>query len=157
MTLPLASLPHEVSTWTRKLPTWEHRSKKVTLDPHSCSKLDAQLVARPSENIASDGLLCIGVDRSGELEKVECCFAAVVGLPTPTVTDGGRNHHVASNMAGTSTPSTNTLEIDVFCCSVDGSARPVSCQITLWWTWNQSDVEEKCKRTSLSSVRTTLK
>ena len=38
--------------------------------------------------------------------KRECCFTAVVGLPTPTVIDGGRTHHVASNMAGTSAPST---------------------------------------------------
>ena len=44
----------------------------------------------------------------------------MVGLPTPTVIDWSRTHHVASNMAGTSAPSTNTLEIDVFCCSVDG-------------------------------------
>ena len=154
MTTPVASLPHEASTWTRKLPTWNHRSKRVALDPHSCSKLAAQLVARPSENIACDRLLCIGKDRSGELQKVECCFAASVGLPTRTVIDGGRTHHVACNMARTSAPSTNTLEIDVFGCSAEGSTRPVFCQITLCWTWNQSDVEEKCK---CASPCTTLK
>ena len=36
-------------------------------------------------------LLCIVMDRSGELEIVECCFAAVVGLPTPPVIDGGES------------------------------------------------------------------
>ena len=94
--------------------------KTVALDPHSYSKIAAQLVARPSENIVCDGLLCIGMDRSGELQKVECCFAAVVGLPTPTVIDGGRTHHVASNMARTGAQSANTLGIDGVCCSVDG-------------------------------------
>ena len=69
----------------------ETKKQKVALDPHSCSKRAAQLVARPCENIACDGLLCKGMDRSGELEKVECCFAAVVGLPTPPVIDGGPN------------------------------------------------------------------
>ena len=68
-----------------------------------------------------------------------------------------RTHHVASTLAGTGAPSTNNHEIDVFCCSVDGPTRPVSCHITPCWTWNQSDVEEKCQCASLSSVRTTLK
>ena len=55
-------------------------------------------------------------------------FTSVARLPTPTIIDGGRTHHVACNMAGTSAPSTNTPEIDVFCCSVDGpyEARPLS-------------------------------
>ena len=88
--------------------------KRVALDPHSYSKRAAQMVASPSENIACDGLLCIGMDRSGELEKIECCFAAVVGLPTPPVIDGGRTRHVASNMAGASAPSTKNFEIDFF-------------------------------------------
>ena len=52
-----------------------------------------------------------GMDRVS-LRKLSAVFAAVVALPTPTVTDGGRTHHVASNMAGTGAPSTNTLEID---------------------------------------------
>ena len=42
-------------------------------------------------------MLCTGMDRSGELEKVECCFAAVVGLPTQAVRDQGPTHHLASN------------------------------------------------------------
>ena len=84
-------------------------------------------------------------------------FYSVVGLPTATFIDGGRTHHVASNVARTSAPSTNTLEIDVFRCSVDGPTRPVSCHLTLCWTWNQSDVEENCKCASPSSVRITLK
>ena len=143
----------DMDSQSANVDTWKY---KVAL-PHSCSKLAAQLAAYPSENIACDGLLCIDMDRSDELEEVECCFAAVVGLPIPPVIDGGRTHRVANNMAGTGAPSTNTLEIDVVCCSVDGPTRPVSCQITLCWTWNQSDVEEKCKCASLSSVRTTLK
>ena len=86
--------------------------------------------------------------------KRKCSFTSVVGLPTLT---GAEPTMLPSNMARTGAPSTNTLEIDVFCCSVDGPTRPVSCQITLCWTWNQSDVEQKCKCASLSSVRTTLK
>ena len=67
----------------------------------------------------------------------------------------GCSHRRSSTEAErTSAPSTNTFEIDVFCCSVDGSTRPVPCQITLCWTWNQSDVEEKCK---CASPCTTLK
>ena len=72
-------------------------------------------------------------------------YTTLVGLPTPPVIDGGRTHRVPSNMAGTSAPSTNNLEIDMFCCSVDVPMRPVSGQITLCWTWNQSDVEERCQ------------
>ena len=83
---------------------------------------------------------------------MSAAFTAVVGSPTQSVIDGGRTHHVAGNMAGTGAPSTNTLEIDVFCCSVDERTRPVSCQITLCWTWNLSEVEENCKRASPSSV-----
>ena len=70
-----------------------------------------------------------------------------------TVIDGGRTHHVACNMARTSAPSTNTLEIDVFGCSAEGSTRPVSGQITLCWTWNQSDVEEKCKKVAYHQMQ----
>ena len=56
----------------------ETRKLRVALDPHCCSKSASQLVARPSQNIACGGLLCSGMDSSGR-EKVERCFAAVVG------------------------------------------------------------------------------
>ena len=60
---------------------------KVALDPHCCSNSASQLVARPPQNIACDGLLCTGMDSSAEREKVECCVAAVIGLPTSPVID----------------------------------------------------------------------
>ena len=94
-----------------------YRSNIVAFDPHSCSKLAAQRVARPSENIACDGLLCIGVNRSGERDQCECYFTTVVGLHTPTVIDGVRTHHVASNMAGTGAPCTKNFVTDVSCCN----------------------------------------
>ena len=149
MTTPLASSPHEVPTWTRKVPTWKHGSKKkLPLIP---------IVVRNSlRNWWHVHLKTLHV--------MGCCALVWTGLvnvisasailplwsdcPPQPVIDGGRTQHVARNMAGTGAPSTNTLEIDVFCCSVDGPTRPVSCQITLCWTWNQSDVEEKCKCTS---------
>ena len=37
--------------------------KKVALDPYRCPKRAAQLVARPSESIACDGLMCIRLDK----------------------------------------------------------------------------------------------
>ena len=82
----------------RHLQSANVKTQKLTaaFGPHSCSKGAAQLVARPIENIACDGWMCTGMDRSGELEEGECCFAAVGGLPTPPVIDGGRTYHVAS-------------------------------------------------------------
>ena len=64
MTTPLASPLHEVSTWTRKLSTWKHRSKKLPL---------IRIVVRSAlrkwwqvhlKNIACDGLKCIGGENS---------------------------------------------------------------------------------------------
>ena len=52
----------------------ETQKLKVALDPHCCSNSASQLVARPPQNIACDGLLCTGMDSSGEREKVECFF-----------------------------------------------------------------------------------
>ena len=60
--------------------------------------------------------------------RASACFNTLVGLPAPPVIDGGRTHRVPSNMAGTSAPSTNNLEIDMFCCRVHGPLRPVSCE-----------------------------
>ena len=57
MATPLATLPHEVSTWTRTSPTWTRRGKTVAIDPHSCSKRASQLLAPPSGSTACDGLL----------------------------------------------------------------------------------------------------
>ena len=44
-------------------------------------------------------------------------FTTVVGLPTPPVIDGGRIHHVARNMEGTSAPSTKNFLRNVPCCN----------------------------------------
>ena len=48
------------------------------------------------------------------------------------------------------------LRLTCFAAAWTGPRSP-SRHITLCWAWNQSDVEEKCKCASLSSVRTTLK
>ena len=112
---------------------------------------------RNSANWAKDAWCerCPKDDCKSDCAKGKCSFNSVVGLPH--CARHRRTHHVASNLAGTGAPSTNNHEIDVFCCSVDGPTRPVSCHVTPCWTWNQSDVEEKCQCASLSSVRTTLK
>ena len=41
----------------------------------------------------------------------ECCFAAVVGLPTPPVIDGVRRPFAANNKTGTGTPSTRYHDV----------------------------------------------
>ena len=71
---------------------------------------------RMSANMSA-GEKCPNGNCRCERDWCECCFITVVGLPTPHVIDGGRTHHVASNMAGTSAPSTKNLLRDVSCCN----------------------------------------
>ena len=147
--------PHDISTWRSALP----KSVLKTLTP--CYQVLAK------NDLVCEPLVDKTFEKLGEHEwrnGVQKLYARVnvtiesALLPLwPGCPPRGRTHHVASNMVGTGALSTNTLEIDVFFCSVDGPTRPVSCQITLCWTWNQSDAEEKCKCASLSSVRTTFK
>ena len=72
---------------------------EVALDPHCCSNSASQLVARPPQNIACDGLLCTGMDSSAEREKVGCFFLPPWSdCPLRPSSTGGRTH-VASQSA----------------------------------------------------------
>ena len=136
--------PHDISTWRSTLSMFSQKNE--------CEPLADTTFEEPGEHEWRNGVQ--QMNARVNVTKRKCSFTSVVGLPILT---GAEPTMLPSNMARTGAPSTNTLEIDVFCCSVDGPTRPVSCQITLCWTWNQSDVEQKCKCASLSSVRTTLK
>ena len=114
----LASPPHDVSTWNRKLPTWKQSSKKLLL---------IRIVVRNAlrnwchvhlKTLLCGGLLCIGMDRSGEkLSKLSAVLPLWSDCPLRTVIDGGRTYHVASNMAGTSAPGTKNFLRDVSYCN----------------------------------------
>ena len=76
------------------------------------------------------------------------------GCPPRRSSTGAEPTMFAGNMAGTSAPSNNTLEIDMFCRNVDRRTRPVSCQVTLCRTWNRCRGEMQARITSVSSHHT---
>ena len=66
---------------------------------------------------------------TARVKERKCSSTSVVGLPTSPVTDGGQKHHVESNVAGTTAPSTKNFLRDVSCCNSRVAVTRLLCML----------------------------